>query len=234
MKIGIIGAGYVGGTLATKLATAGHDVRLANSKDPATLAEFDEIDGVTPAWAADAVTDVDVAILSLPLKVIPTLSDDVITALATARIVIDTGNYYPARDGRIEPLDQGTPDSEWVTAILGRPVYKVFNNIMAPSLKHKGDSDPRLAATVAGPSGEEKDRVYALVAQIGFDPVDAGDLDQSWKLQPGTPTYCQDMTADQIRVGIAATSADDIETYHAGRDALEDFDAAMVAMRQYM
>jgi hypothetical protein len=234
MKIGIIGAGYVGGTLATKLAEAGHHVRLANSKDPATLAEFEEVAGITPAWAADAVTDVDVAILSLPQKVIPTLSDEVLTALRTAKVVIDTGNYYPARDGRIEPLDQGVPDSEWVAAILGRPVYKVFNNIMAPSLKHKSDSDPRLAATVAGPAGEDKNRVYALVGQIGFDPVDAGDLDQSWRLQPGTPTYCQDMTADQIRVGVAATSSDDIETYHAARDAIEDFDAAMATMRQYM
>lgn len=236
MEIGIIGAGFIGGTLARKLADLGHRVRIANSKDPSTLTEFDEIAGITPTWAAEAVDGVDIAIVSLPQKAIGSLSQEVITALSSARIVIDTGNYYPVRDGHIDQLDRGTSDSEWVAHHLGRPVYKAFNNIVAPSLKHKGTDNPdaRVAVTVAGPAGESKEQVFTLVHQLGFDPVDGGDLEQSWRLQPGTPTYCKDMTADQLRVGLAETTQSDVEKYHAARDEMTNFDEAMAALRQYM
>jgi 8-hydroxy-5-deazaflavin:NADPH oxidoreductase len=232
MDIGIIGAGYIGGTLARKLTAVGHRVRIANSKDPSTLTEFHGVDRITPAWAAEAVDGVDLAIVSIPQQAIGTLSDGALTALASVPVVIDTGNYYPVRDGNIEALDQGTPDSQWVASRLGRPVFKAFNNIAAPSLKHKGTHDPaqRLGLTVAGPDGQDKDTVFALIDQLGFDPVDAGDLAQSWRVQPGTPTYCKDMNADQLRAGLAQTRREDIGEYHQGRDELKDFDAAMKRM----
>lgn len=236
MNIGIIGAGYIGGTLARKLASAGHQVRVANSKAPSSLPDFDGGNGIRPMWAADAVDGVDVAILSIPQKAIKNLPESVLTALSSVPIVIDTGNYYPVRDGIIDQIEQGMADSEWVAAHLGRPVFKVFNNMMAPSLKHKGTTDAgqRLGLTVAGPATADKHKVFALVNQVGFDPVDAGGLDQSWRLQAGTPTYCKDMTAEQLLAGLDETSPADIGNYHEIRDELQDFDAAMKAMGQYM
>jgi 8-hydroxy-5-deazaflavin:NADPH oxidoreductase len=236
MEIGIIGAGYIGGTLARKLAAAGHHVRIANSRSPETLDEFADEDGITPMWAVGAIEGVDVAIISVPQRSITNLPEGVLSVLRVSPIVIDTGNYYPVRDGEIAGIEQGKTDSEWVASHLGRPVFKVFNNIAAPSLKHKGKSHggQRLGLTVAGPDIDDKNRVFDLVNQIGFDPVDAGRLEQSWRVQPGTPTYCKDMTADQLRAGLAETRPEDIPSYHAFRDQLRDFDAAMENLRARM
>jgi predicted dinucleotide-binding enzyme len=236
MEIGIIGAGFIGGTLGRKLAAAGHTVRIANSKDPSTLSQFDGVAGIHPAWATDAIAGADMAILSIPEKAVATLPTALLAALATVPIVIDTGNYYPVRDGRIEALDRGMADSEWVASRIGCPVYKAFNNIPAPSLKSRGTDDParRIGLTVAGPAGEGKRKVVSLIEAIGFDPVDAGDLSESWRLQPGTPTYCRNMTAEQIRSGLVQTSADDLDAYHESRDALKDFDAAAASMAERM
>lgn len=187
-------------------------------------------------WAAGAIQGVDVAILSVPQKAIGKLPGQVLSALSLVPIVIDTGNYYPVRDGRIDGIEEGMADSEWVAAQLGRPVFKAFNNVVAPSLKHKGTGDPdqRLGLTVAGPATVDKQKVFALVSQIGFDPVDAGGLEQSWRLQAGTPTYCKDMTAEQLPAGLAETTGEDIGKYHEIRDQLQDFDAAMQKMREFM
>jgi 8-hydroxy-5-deazaflavin:NADPH oxidoreductase len=127
-------------------------------------------------------------------------------------------------------------DSEWVASQLGRPVFKVFNNIAAPSLKHKAGTTAgqRLGLTVAGPATEDKQTVFTLVDQVGFDPVDAGGLEQSWRLQPGTPTYCRDMTAGQLLAGLAETVWADIGKYHEIREQLQDFDAAMKNLHQRM
>jgi len=238
VEIGIIGAGFIGATLARKLAAVGHHVRIANSRGPQTVTGFDGEDAIRPAWAVDAVTGVDVAIVSIPVKAVATLPRDVIAALASVPVVIDTGNYYPVRDGDIDELDRGTPDSAWVAARLGRPVYKVFNNIGAPSLKNKATdaADHRLGLTIAGPAGPHKQQVMALVDRIGFDPVDAGTLEDSWRLQPGTPTYCRDMNAEQLRAGLATTVRQDIDSHHAARDSItaEQFAAANDHMRQLM
>lgn len=238
MEIGIIGAGFIGGTLARKLAAVGHSVRIANSRGPRTLTEFDGDDAIRPMWAAEAVTGADIAVVSVPVKAVEAFPQEVITALASVPVVIDTGNYYPVRDGNIADLDQGTPDSAWLAARLGRPVYKVFNNIGAPSFKNKATDDAahRLGLTIAGPDGQDKQRVMALVDQIGFDPVDAGSLEDSWRLQPGTPTYCRDMNAEQFRAGLAETVPSDVKSYHAGRDSItaEQFAAANDYMRQLM
>lgn len=236
MEIGIIGAGFIGGTLARKLTSAGHRVRIANSKDPSTVSQFRGVAGITPAWAVDAVDGADIVILSIPEKAVETLPDAVVAALSAAPVVIDTGNYYPVRDGRIEALDRGMNDSEWVASRLGRPVFKAFNNISAPNLNQRGtdDASARVGLTVAGPAGEHKRTVFALIEQLGFEPVDGGDLSESWRLQPGTPTYCRNMTAGQIRAGFAATLPEDRDSYHQARDELKDFDAAAASMAARM
>jgi 8-hydroxy-5-deazaflavin:NADPH oxidoreductase len=238
MEIGIIGAGFIGGTLARKLAAVGHHVRIANSRGPETLTEFDGEDSIRPMWAVDAVTGVDVAIVSVPQKAVEAFPQDVIAALESVPVVIDTGNYYPVRDGNIDEMGQGMADSVWVAARLGRPVHKAFNNIGAPSLKNKGTDDAaqRLGLTVAGPDGGAKQQVMALIDEIGFDPVDAGALEDSWRLQPGTPTYCRDMNAEQFLAGLAATVQADVESYRAARDSMtvEQFAAANDNLRQVM
>lgn len=236
MQIGIIGAGLVGATLAGKLAGVGHDVRLANSKDPGTLTAFADVPRIAPVWAAEAVDGVDIAILSVPMGAVGRLPAEVVAGLAQVPVVIDTGNYYPLRDGHIDALDAGMSDTAWVAQQLGRPVYKAFNNMVAPSLKHRGSDDPaaRLGLTVAGPEGTAKDTVRALVEQVGFAPVDGGDLEQSWRLQPGTPTYCRDLPPAELLAALRSTHADDQDSYDAVRDQAKDFDAVMAAMARRM
>ncbi|MEV0685283.1 NAD(P)-binding domain-containing protein [Nocardia sp. NPDC050378] len=229
MKIGVIGAGLIGGTLASKLAVLGHQVKLANSKAPSTLTEFGGIDNLTTVWAADAVRDVDIVIISVPEYAIDALGAELAPILSENTIVIDTGNYYPVRDGRIPALDGGVPDSVWVSQILGRPVFKVFNNIAAPDLKKKGTPDRgnRVGLLVSGPDGDAKHAVFALVDQLGFEPVDGGPLEESWRQQPGTPAYCKDLDPDSLKASWIATVLDDVDEYHRNRDQIVDFDAAV-------
>lgn len=121
--------------------------------------------------------------------------------------VIDTGNYYPGlRDPQIPEIDAGMAHSVWVSKQLGRPVIKAFNNILAYSLAELGRSQGsagRLAIAVAGDDVKSKQIVMDVVNETGFDPVDAGSLDESWRQQPGTPAYCCDYDAETTRKGIA-------------------------------
>ena len=115
---------------------------------------------------------------------------------ATPAVVIDTGNYYPSRDGRIEEIEAGLPDSQWVARVLGRPVIKAFNNIVAPSLAARGvpaGTPGRVCLSVAGDDPRSKKLVLGLIDALGFDGLDAGALADSWRQQPGTPAYCRDL-----------------------------------------
>jgi predicted dinucleotide-binding enzyme len=118
-------------------------------------------------------------------------------------VVVDTGNYYPQqRDGRIDEIEDGTTESRWVSRQLGRPVVKVFNNIYARHLLERGrrSGDPkRIALPVAGDDPRAKEIVMRLLDQLGFDGVDAGGLDESWRQQPGTPVYGTDLEAEGVR-----------------------------------
>lgn len=221
-KIGVIGAGSIGGILARKLGKLGYSVKIANSRGPETLAGFDA-DGVTPAWALDAVDGADLVIISLPQRAVAALDDDLVKALRSVPIVIDTGNYYPARDGQIAGLEHDdVTDSEWVAQKLGRPVFKAFNNIGALSLLEKGalvGAAERVALSVAGAPGAQKRQVMDLIDQLGFDPVDGGELQESWRQQPGTPAYCADLSADELRARIQQVDRASIPDFRANRDA---------------
>jgi predicted dinucleotide-binding enzyme len=132
--------------------------------------------------------------------------------------VVDTGNYYPRRDGKIEAIESGTPESRWVEQQLGRPVVKAFNNIHAPHLMEHGRpaGDPRrIALPVAGDDPRAKQTVMRLIDQLGFDPVDAGGLDESWRQQPGTPVYGTDRNAAGVRKGLAEASPERGEQWRA-------------------
>jgi predicted dinucleotide-binding enzyme len=212
MKIGIIGAGHIGGTLTRRLTALGHVVSVANSRRPESLAELAAETGATPVWASDAPRGADLVIVTVPQKAVPHLPPDLFDGVPPEVPVIDTGNYYPARDGRIPAIDDGLPESRWVSSQLGRPVIKAFNNIQAPHLLEYGrppGTPGRIALPVAGDDPAAKAKVMALVEELGFDPVDAGGLDDSWRQQPGTPVYGSDRDAEGVRAALAAAEPGD-------------------------
>jgi 8-hydroxy-5-deazaflavin:NADPH oxidoreductase len=204
MKIGIVGAGNIGGNLTRRLTALGHEVSVANSRGPETLAALAQETGAKAVPVAEAVRDKDLVIVTIPEKNIPQLPaglfDDV---AADDVVVIDTGNYYPQqRDGRIDDIENGTTESRWVERQLGRPVIKAFNNIYARHLLERGQpagTPGRIALPVAGDDPKAKAIVLRLVDELGFDGVDAGGLDESWRQQPGTPVYGTDLAADGVR-----------------------------------
>lgn len=209
MKIGIIGAGHIGGTLARRLAAVGHDVAVANSRGPETLADLARESGAKAVTIAEAARAKDVVIVTIPEKNISMLPKNLFAGLPQSAVIIDTGNYYPRRDGRIDAIESGTTESRWVSQQLGRPVVKTFNNIYAQHLMDRGrpkGARDRIALPVAGDDARAKEVVIHLLDELGFDGVDAGGLDGSWRQQPGTPVYGTDFDAAGVRRALAEAS----------------------------
>jgi len=207
MRIGIIGAGQIGGTLARRLRQLGHEVSIANSRGPASLAGLAKETGARPVTVEEAARSGDVVIVTIPMKSIPRLPAGLFDGVPADVVVVDTGNYYPKqRDGRIDPIERGTTESRWVSNQLGRPVVKAFNNIYAQHLLERGKPKGgagRIALPVAGDDRRAKDIVIGLLDQLGFDGVDAGSLDESWRQQPATPVYGSDLDAAGVRKALA-------------------------------
>lgn len=204
MHIGIIGAGHIGSALATRLTSLGHSVYIANSRGPETLKDVAQKTGAQAVTAQEAARHGDILVVTIPLKNIPELPKDLFAGVAANVPVIDTSNYYPIiRDGQIPELETGDlTESEWVQQHLGRPVVKVFNNMYADHIRTKGrpkGAAGRIALPVAGDDTEAKQKVMALVEELGFDAVDDGSLHESWRQQPGTPSYGADLPADKLR-----------------------------------
>lgn len=208
MKIGILGVGSIGSTLARKWSAAGHEVSVANSRGPAAVRAFAEEIGAAAVDARGAVEGAEVVVISIPLPVVAALPSDLFDGVPIDVPVVDTGNYYPGwRDPQIPEIDEGQVESVWVAKQIGRPVIKAFNNILAGTLAELGrpeGSAERLAVAVAGDDAEAKKIVMGLVNETGFDPVDAGALEESWRIQPSTPGYCCDYDADRMRRGVAS------------------------------
>lgn len=206
MKIGILGAGAIGTTLARRLSEAGHEIKVANSRGPESISPDIVAAGARAVEAPDVVTDIDVLIISIPLSRVPEITP-LITTLPAEAVIVDTSNYYPRRDGRIQALEEGQVESLWVTEQLGRPVAKAWNAIPAESFannaKPAGDPD-RIAIPVAADRDHDKQVAMALVEETGFDAVDAGSLVDSWRQQPGAPTYCTNLTRQEIPNALAA------------------------------
>lgn len=207
MRIGIIGAGRVGGTLARHFTASGHQVAIANSRGPGALtglaAELG--DRVRPVTVAGAARFGDVVVASLPFGRYRELPADELAG----RTVVDTSNYDPARDGHVAELDAGrVTSSELVQAHLRRShVVKAFNAIRWDHLRdfgHEAGALERYGIPVSGDDDRAKWTVLDLVEQIGFQPVDAGDLAHGGRRhQPGSPVYLADLTAGELRDRLA-------------------------------
>ncbi len=189
--IGIIGSGNIGGTVAALAVAAGHEVILSNSRGPETLRDL--ADGLGPR--ARAGTTEEAASGELVLVSVPLTAYGAIAALPLAgKVVMDTGNYYPGRDGVLPDLEAKTvTDTGYLARQLpGASVVKVFNNIFYKHLEHlarpAGAAD-RSALPIAGDDDAAKAAVVAFVDSIGYDAVDAGPLSESWRLQSGSPAY---------------------------------------------
>jgi predicted dinucleotide-binding enzyme len=207
MRIGIIGAGHIGGTLARLSVDAGHEVAVSNSRGPETLAGLvGELGGRARAvTAAEAERFGEVVVVSVPFGRYRELP----TEAVSGKVVIDTNNYYPRRDGQFQELDSDrTTSSELLQAHLPTArVVKAFNAIQWTRLRDDGRraGDPeRLGIPISGDDEEAKRTVAELIDQIGFDPVDAGTLAQGGrKHQVGAPAYTQGLPTAELRARLS-------------------------------
>ena len=190
--IGLIGSGMIGSTVARLAVGAGHDVVLSNSRGPETLQELVSELGprARAATRAEAAEVGDFVLVSTPIKAYPALSD----VTVAGKVVLDTGNYYPQRDGEIPELATKTlTDSEYLVSFLpGAEVVKVFNNIFYQhllNLARAAGATDRTALPIVGDSATAKAIVAEFLDSIGYGVVDAGALPDGWRQQPGTPVY---------------------------------------------
>lgn len=205
--IGLIGAGNIGSQLARLAVRHGHDVVVSNSRGPHTLVDLvaelgDRARAGTPRDAAEAG---DLVVVTIPLHAIGSVPAEPLVG----KVVVDTNNYYPQRDGRIAELDDDVITSSELLArhLPGAHVVKAFNHIPAADLT--GHAAPagtpgRRALVVIGDDAQARARVAAFVDEIGFDPVELGPLSESRRIQPGTPAYGPHRTADELRADLAA------------------------------
>ncbi len=205
--IGLIGAGHIGSQLARLAVAAGYNVVISNSRGPETLAALVAELGpkARAATALDAAKAGDIVVVTVPLKNYRSIP---VEPLAS-KIVIDTNNYYPDRDGHVPELDnETTTTAEMLQAHLpSSKVVKAFNHIYAAALTTDGQpagTKNRRALVIAGDDQAAKATVAALIDQFGFDVVDAGPLKEGWRIQRDTPGYGPRRTADELRGDLAA------------------------------
>ncbi|WP_115720246.1 NADPH-dependent F420 reductase [Gallaecimonas mangrovi] len=207
MKLGIIGAGFIGQNVAKLALAAGHQVMVANSRGPQTLFSFKAMNpGVEVGTVAEACDFGDMVLLALPFANYPQLPADKLSG----KIVLDANNYYPARDGHFEALDKHhTTTSELIAGHLtGATLVKVFNAIIASDLATDGrpqGAKDRRALPIAGDDVAAKAQVVALLDEMGFDAVDAGPLAEGWRFERARPVYCVALNKADLAAKMAAT-----------------------------
>jgi 8-hydroxy-5-deazaflavin:NADPH oxidoreductase len=207
MKIGIVGAGHIGSTLARHLANAGHDVMISNSRGPETLedlvAELGE--RVQAGTVEQAAAFGELVIVAIPFKDYAAVPANAVAG----KVVIDAMNYYPNRDGHFEELDSGQTTSSEILAkhLAGAFVVKAFNTIRWDVLRddaRPAAADGHIGIPISGDDEPAKQEVDDLIAEIGFDGVDAGPLgDGGRKHQPGTEVYGADLPSAELAAKLA-------------------------------
>jgi predicted dinucleotide-binding enzyme len=227
MNIGIIGAGQIGSTLARRLTAIGHNVFISNSRGPDSLVNLAKETGATPVSASEAARRGELVVVTIPEGRIPNLPADLFARVPDNVVVVDTGNYYPQqRDGGIDAIERGTVESRWVEQQLHRPVVKAFNNIYARHLLERGKpagTPGRIALPVSGDGKSAKAVVLRIIDELGFDGVDAGSLDESWRQQPGTPVYTTDLDANGVRQALSQASRERKPEWRATPDSPGSF-----------
>jgi predicted dinucleotide-binding enzyme len=209
MKIGIIGSGNIGATTARLFAAAGHDVTIANSRGPESLAEL--VGDLGPNARAGTVDDVarasDVVLIAIPLRAYPDLPAEAFAG----KVVIDANNYYPQRDGQIPELDREETTSSELLArhLAGARIVKSFNTMNFRPLGSDGRPDApraeRLAMYLAGDDEGAKEIVAGLIDEVGFAPVDTGSLHEGGvRQQPGSPIYNNPMPAEEAEAAVTS------------------------------
>ncbi|TDQ23024.1 hypothetical protein EDF75_2387 [Raoultella sp. BIGb0149] len=206
MKIGIIGAGFVGRSIAKLALQAGHDVMLSNSRGPQTLFSLGPMIGCQVGSADEAAEFGEVVVIAVPLSAVSALP----VAGIKNKHVIDAVNYYPQRDGDIAELDSGqTTTSELLARILpAARITKAFNAIPMTQLESDGlpaGAENRRALPLAGDDAEGKAIAAALYDAFGFDALDVGPLSEGWRFERGTPAYCVRMTRQELVSTLART-----------------------------
>ncbi|WP_248802534.1 NADPH-dependent F420 reductase [Pseudomonas sp. MWU13-2100] len=206
MRIGIIGAGFIGRAVAQLLIAAGHEVMLSNSRGPQTMSSvLSDIPASQVGTVEQAAEFGDVVLVAIPLAHYRSLP----AQWLEGKIVLDANNYYPQRDGRIAALDRfETTTSRLLAEHLSRAkVVKVFNAILAQDLgqdsRPKGAPDRR-ALPIAADDPVAKALVINLLDDMGFDTVDAGSLDESWRFERAKPAYCIPLDKAGLTAALAA------------------------------
>lgn len=210
MKIGIIGAGKIGQALAKRLVPAGHEIMMSNSRGVEGVRAIAEEHDCIPGSAEDAARFGEVVVVTIPLHRLPELPVEAIGG----RIVIDTNNYYPDRDGVRPEFESGAETtSGWLQRFLPRArVVKAFNSILARHLAEGGAPTPtgrRHALPIAGEDPEAVEIVAGIVRDTGLDPTPSGSLAESWRFERARPAYCRPLDADALRVALEATKRTD-------------------------
>lgn len=210
----IIGTGKEGHAIAKLLTKHGCKVHLMNDKDKEACEDLAKQTGATVVeLKAESLKDAEIIFLCIPLKAVAQLPKDLFSACRSEVIVVDCCNYYPSRDGQIQEIDDGTPESVWTKEQIGRDVIKAFNAVLAGVLEKAGrphGSENRLAIPISGDNPGQKEKISKLIDEVGFDPLDAGNLSDSWRLQPGSPGYCTSLDSARLSKAIM----------HANREAM--------------
>jgi 8-hydroxy-5-deazaflavin:NADPH oxidoreductase len=190
--VGFIGSGHIGGTVARLSVAAGYRVILSNSRGPETLTELaGELGSLAVAAPAEQAAERgDIVVVSIPFHAYQSVP----AAPLAAKAVIDTGNYYPQRDGQLAELDGGSvTSSELIQRHLAAArVVKAFNNIFYQhllSLSRPSGAADRSFLPIAGDDADAKAEVTTFLDAIGYGAVDVGVLAESWRQEPGTPVY---------------------------------------------
>jgi 8-hydroxy-5-deazaflavin:NADPH oxidoreductase len=206
MEIGFIGTGHVGTGLIGKFAQLGHSVKISNSRGVQSLTALSSETGATPVSLSDAVREVEVVVIAIPLSAMSMLPKRLFADVPDDVTIIETSNYFSYRDRRVPEIDAGKVEAVWVSEQLGRPTVKTFTNIIAHHIADAGlpkGAPGRIALAVSSNDEKAKRTASVLVDEAGFDPFDAGSLEDSWRQQPGSPAYCTDLTIQELSAALA-------------------------------